>query len=449
MKDLLRQIPQVNKILDSNIFIACNKKILKNITNAYLKNLRDKIMNKKHVNLGFESICSDIYKEYSTLTSYTLKPVINATGVVLQTNLGRSILSMEVVEELIPILTSYSNLEYDLDSKKRGERYSHLENMLCLMFNVEGALIVNNNAAAVFLILNTFANNKEVIVSRGELVEVGGSFRIPNIMQSAGCKLVEVGTTNRTSILDYENALTQDSNLIIKVHKSNYSINGFTSEASIEEISSLCKKHNLIDYYDLGSGYVDGFICNEDSIHTIAASPPSLFSFSGDKLFGSIQAGIILGKRKLIDELKKNHLLRILRVDKSVICILQSTLKRYIDNNLDEIPTLKMLSLSQDDLQKKALILFQGIPSFFNPNIIKIDGVAGGGSLPDFTFPSFGVSIHVPFLKILDIESSLRAKNVITRILDNKVIFDVRTIKSCEIDSISSILKEIKNSYEK
>ena len=445
----LRQIPQLNKILLNSLFSKCNKRILKNIANAYLKNLRNEIINKKHVNLAFESICNDIYREYVSLTSYTLRPVINASGVVLQTNLGRSILSNEVANELIPILTSYSNLEYDLDSKKRGERYSHLENMLCLMFNVESALIVNNNAAAVFLILNTFANNKEVIISRGELVEVGGSFRIPNIMQSAGCKLVEVGTTNRTNILDYENALSLDSSLIIKVHKSNYYISGFTSEVSMEQISSLCKKHNLIDYYDLGSGYVDGFICNEDSIHTIASSPPSLFSFSGDKLFGSIQAGIILGKRKLIDALKKNHLLRILRVDKSTICILQSTLKRYINNNLDEIPTLKMLSLSENDLQKKALNLLEKIPSFFNPEIIKIDGVAGGGSLPNFTFPSIGISIFVKSLKLIELEKLLRKRDVITRIQNNKIIFDVRTIKDCEINLILNILKDIKSECKK
>ncbi|RAX54105.1 L-seryl-tRNA(Sec) selenium transferase [Helicobacter sp. 16-1353] len=446
-KEQLRQIPQVEKILQNPIFTNANKDILKNIITKKINEIKNLILSD---NFSIKDdlskyIIDEINKEYIKITSYTLKPLINATGVVLQTNLGRSIFHNNLFNEIFPLLSHYNNLEYDLDKAKRGERYSHITNMLCGIFNTQSALIVNNNAAAVFLILNTFAKNKEAIISRGELIEIGGSFRIPDIMNNAGVRLVEVGTTNKTRLEDYKNAISEDSRIIMKAHKSNFEILGFTQETSMQDISTLCNYHNIIDYYDLGSGYFKGIICNEPSLVDICKNPPSLLSFSGDKLFGSIQAGIILGRKDLIEQLKQNPLLRALRVDKITILILQATLKRYIENNLDEIPTIKMLSLNKDELHKKAIYLSKHIDKFFNPNIIPLDSLAGGGSLPNQIFESYGISLEIAGMRAVELEKILRKYLLIARIVDNKVALDVRTIQDDEMNIIIDILEKIAN----
>ncbi|RDU58511.1 L-seryl-tRNA(Sec) selenium transferase [Helicobacter sp. MIT 99-5507] len=442
MQDL-KKIPQIEKILKNPIFKNTNKTILKNITIEKINNLREKIKNKENYNL--ESIESEIMSEYNNITLGTLKPIINATGVVLQTNLGRSIFHKNLLDEVIPLLSHYNNLEYDLKEGKRGERYDHLTSMLKAMFNVESALVVNNNAAAVLLILNTFAKDLEVIVSRGELIEIGGSFRIQEVMKSAGAKLIEVGSTNKTHLKDYKNAINEHTKIIMKAHKSNFEILGFSSEVDIKEISKLCKEFDLIDYYDLGSGYIKGIECNEPSLLEICKNPPSLLSFSGDKLFGSIQAGIILGKKDLIDKLKQNHMLRALRVDKITILLLQATLKRYITENIDEIPTINMLRKDLESLHKKAKLLHSKIPSFFNPKIIEVNSLAGGGSLPNKEFKSFGITLQIDNIKALKLERILRENYIIARIFNNKVTLDVRSIQDDEIQNLINILESIKN----
>lgn len=453
----LKKIPKIEKILLDSTFCNLNKDIVKAIAKDLIEKLRQNLKSgapqnklREESDLDSATFLQDLIKavhlEYIKQTSSTLKPVINATGVVLQTNLGRSIFDKKLLDEIIPLLSHYNNLEYDLINGKRGERYSHTSNLLCSIFGVEDALIVNNNAAAVFLILNTFAKNKEVIISRGELIEIGGSFRIPEIMNNAGGILKEVGATNKTKISDYKNAISADSAVIMKAHKSNFDIVGFVQEVSMQEISSICKENNLIDYYDLGSGYVRGVECGEPSLEEITKNPPSLISFSGDKLFGATQAGIILGKKVLINKLKQNHLLRALRVDKITLLILQATLKRYIENRLDEIPTLKMLSISKEILQNRAQNLLDKIPSFFNPNIIEIDSLAGGGSLPNVKFASIGISLFVKDVKVKKLEVALRQNNLIARILNNKIILDLRTLQDDEMDKIIEILNHIKKS---
>lgn len=446
--DLRKHIPSVEKLLSCDEFKTYNKYILKNIINTYLSNLRTEIFVSGKCDYSFLDIVNFIDKEYKNITANTLKPIVNATGVVLHTNLGRSIFNMDLINEIIPILTSYSNLEYDIDSKTRGDRYNHISDMLKVLFNVEDALIVNNNAAAVFLILHTFAKNKEVIISRGELVEIGGSFRIPEIMSSSNAVLKEIGTTNKTNILDYKNAINENSALIMKVHKSNYDITGFTSEVDISDITNICKQYNLIDYYDLGSGYYGGINCNEPSILNIIKNPPSLLSFSGDKLFGSAQAGIILGKKELIKKLKKNHILRMLRVDKITIAILQATIKHYINNNFDAIPTLKMLRTSNDELLNIANKMIINIPTFFNPTILKINSLAGGGSLPNTQFISVGIALFTKLLSTNLLENNLRQQGIIARILDSKVIFDMRTLKESDINLIIKVLRDIAKDYD-
>lgn len=442
MQDL-KKIPQIEKILKNPIFDNTNKIILKNITINKINHTRNQILNGQSYNL--EHLENEILDEYKSITSNTLKPIINATGVVLQTNLGRSVFHKNLLNEILPLLNHYNNLEYNLKIGKRGERYDHLTSMLKAMFNTESALIVNNNAAAVLLILNTFAKDYEVIVSRGELVEVGGSFRIPEVMKSAGAILKEVGATNKTNLNDYKNAINEKSKIIMKAHKSNFEILGFSSEVSINDITKLCNENHLIDYYDLGSGYIKGIDCNEPSLLEICKNPPSLLSFSGDKLFGSTQAGIILGKKYLIDQLKQNHLLRALRVDKITILLLQATLQRYITNNIAEIPTINMLSKDISQLHKQAKFLCDRIDSFFNPSIIEVDSLAGGGSLPNKTFKSFGISLQIKGIKASELEKTLRENLVITRIYNNKVTLDMRTIQDDEIEILISILNNIKN----
>ncbi|RDU63525.1 L-seryl-tRNA(Sec) selenium transferase [Helicobacter sp. MIT 14-3879] len=449
---LLSKLPSIDSLLLQ--FNDYNKEIIKKIATNKLKKIRNQILDgdsniikKIDSNDFIYKLKQELHNEYIKATSYSLKTLINATGVVLQTNLGRSLIHKNIINEIIPILSHYSNLEYDLEQGKRGERYNHITNMLCVMFNVESALLVNNNAAAVFMILNTFAKSKEVIISRGELIEIGGSFRIPEIMESSGSILKEVGTTNKTHLNDYKNAINENSVMIMKAHKSNYEIIGFSKEVELKEIITLCKKYNLIDYYDLGSGYVKGLKCNEPSLEEISKNPPSLMSFSGDKLFGASQVGIILGKKELIDRLKDNHILRAFRVDKITIAILQATLKRYIDNNLDEILSIKMLTLSLEVLQKRAEFIINKISNFYNPQIINLDSLSGGGSLPNMKFSSIGISIFIDNIKINKLEILLRKRGIISRILNNKVVFDMRTLQDDEIEIIISILDDIKGEF--
>lgn len=504
-KQLLREIPQMDKILQNPIFKSTNKAILKRVAVSEIQKFRDEILagdsgdsktpkrnnaksgvvesrarNSKDSQARNSAVrdsisvdskvrdsvasqvrdstkapksadSSDLLKrisaEYHRITSPSLKPLINATGVVLHTNLGRSVIHENILREITPMLTSYNNLEYDLARGCRGERYSHLSDMFRAIFGAQDALIVNNNAAAVFLILNTFAKDREVIVSRGELIEIGGSFRIPEIMKSAGARLTEIGTTNKTKLNDYKSAINGDSAMILKAHKSNFAMSGFTQEVAMSEISALCGEKNLIDYYDLGSGFVKGIACDEPSLLDIAKNPPSLMSFSGDKLFGGIQAGIILGKVDLIEKLKQNHLLRAFRVDKVTILLLQATLKRYIDENLSEIPSIQMLSLAPSVLESRAKNLANRIDDFYHPRVIALKSLAGGGSLPGVEFESFGVSLS-PKFPAITLESALREHYLIARILNDSVVFDMRTIQEREIDAIVGILRDIKAAYE-
>lgn len=441
IKENLKKLPQINRILQ--VFNGTNKAILKRIAISRLDAFRAEILAGKHIQISEQFILDSIQNDYQNAIESTLKPLINATGVVIQTNFGRSIFSLEILNEILPNLARYNNLEYSLESGTRSERYFHIEKMLCAIFGVESALLVNNNAASVLLILNTFANNKEAIISRGEIIEIGGSFRINEVMNISGAKIKEIGTTNKTKISDYKNAINAESAMIVKAHKSNYSILGFSQEVEINEISALCAENNLIDYYDLGSGFIAPIECSEPNLLQICQNPPSLISFSGDKLLGGPQAGIILGKKSLIEKLKQNHLLRALRVDKTTILLLEATLRRYINKNYAEIPTLNMLFFSRDELQNRALKLKNLIPSFFNPNIIELNSRSGGGSLPNVEFSSFGISIFVKHIKPSFLEQKLREQRVIARIIESKIALDVRCILDCEFEELKIIFENL------
>ena len=307
---LLKSIPKVDKLASNKAFKDLSNSLIISIVKKKIEELRANILNKTINSIDEEALINEILKEYNFIVKPSLQKVINATGVIVHTNLGRSLINKNIFEKAKDIASSYNNLEYDLEKGKRGERYSHISKVFCELLDCEDVLIVNNNASAVFLVLNTFARQKEVAVSRGELVEIGGSFRVPDVMSSSGAILKEIGTTNKTHLRDYENAINENTAMLMKVHKSNYSIEGFTQDVSFKDIIQLAKENNIIDYYDMGSGHlVDlpyGLNESEPSVLEYMKHKPSLLSFSGDKLLGSVQAGIIVGKKKYIDQLKKN-----------------------------------------------------------------------------------------------------------------------------------------------
>jgi L-seryl-tRNA(Ser) seleniumtransferase len=446
---LLKSIPKIDKFIKNKTFDGFSKELITKISKEVIDNLRKNILDEKVSFIDENILISQVIENYNQIISPSLQSVINATGIIVHTNLGRSLINKKSLEKAIQIATSYNNLEYDLIEGKRGERYAHIVKTLQNLTGCEDAIVVNNNASAVFLILNTFAKNKEVIVSRGELVEIGGSFRVPEVMSQSGAILKEIGTTNKTHLADYENSINENTSMLMKVHKSNYSIEGFTSEVDFKEIVKTAKQNNVIDYYDMGSGHMIDLPFNlsekEPSILEIMKYNPSLLSFSGDKLLGSVQAGIIIGKKELISKIKKNQLLRMLRVDKITLCILEDNLNSYLKNELDEIPTLNMLFTSIETLENRANNLKGKIENICNCEVIHTQTLIGGGTTPNRKIPSVGVSISFKDFKPNKIEKLLRANNLITRIENEKVLLDFRTIQEIEIEQIANIIAKVFN----
>jgi len=308
MMEELKKIPQIGKFLLRKEFDAINKTSLQKIINNFFSKLKDGAKKGLAINQSQDEMAKEVLEMLDNIAENSLKPIVNATGVVLHTNLGRAPIDKEIIGEAEKI-AGYSNLEFDLKTGKRGERYSHLGEKLSFLLGCEDAIVVNNNAAAVFLVLNTFSKNKNTLVSRGELVEIGGSFRVPDVMRESGALLKEIGTTNKTKISDYENGIDENTAILMKVHKSNFSIVGFCEETDFSDITALATKKGLVDYFDVGSLALKkyDFIGDEPSAEEIFSNNPSLVSFSGDKLFGSVQAGIIAGKKELIEKIKKNQ----------------------------------------------------------------------------------------------------------------------------------------------
>ena len=444
---LLKSIPKVDKFISNKEFENMSQSLVSTISKRVLQNLRESILNKNIDEFNEEELIEKVKNEYEKITKPSLQKVINATGVIVHTNLGRSLINEKAFEAAKIVATSYNNLEYDLEKGKRGERYSHISKVICETLGCEDVLIVNNNASAVFLILNTFAKNKEVVVSRGELVEIGGSFRVPDVMASSGAILKEIGTTNKTHLRDYENAINENTSMLMKVHKSNYSIEGFTSEVSFKDIIKVSNENDLMNYYDMGSGHlIDlpyGLDQHEPSVLKYMQENPSLLSFSGDKLLGSVQAGIIVGKKKYIDQLKKNQLLRMLRVDKITLALLEENVKSILLGNIEEIPTLKMLFKSIDELRNNASILQESLNNICDSKIYETTTVIGGGTTPNKKIPTIALSLKIKNYKPNKIEKLLRAKNIIGRIENEEFLLDFRTIQEDEIELIKNIIKKI------
>lgn len=392
----------------------------------------------------FDSIVQICGQELDSLMSTSLRPLVNATGVVIHTNLGRSPLPEAVLDYVMEAAKGYSNLEYDLEKGRRGSRYSHVEDILCELTGAEAALVVNNNAAAVLITLETLAKGREVIVSRGELVEIGGSFRIPDVMARSGAILREVGATNRTHLRDYENAIKEETALLMKVHQSNFAVTGFTKSVNVSELKELGEKYDLPVIEDLGSGTFTNFsrygMMHEPTVQEAVKSGADLVSFSGDKLLGGPQAGIIVGSRKMVDRIKKNPINRAVRIDKLTLAALEGILRIYRDpvSSIEKIPALKMLVAQKSELEPKAHKLFGQLSSLelqdVNFEVIDTVSRAGGGALPLQELKSYAVAAGPTDgnkkFSAAAVEKKLRECDppIIVRLEDSRVIFDVRTL---------------------
>lgn len=445
----LSQIPSVDECLKSSHgqrwLESHPRRIVLNSIRETLEEKRKEILKGLNPDVSFDSIVHEIEDRIKSFSSYRLIHVINATGVIVHTNLGRSVLSERAIENVINVARNYSNLEYDLKHGRRGERYSHLKDILIELFGAEDGLVVNNNAAAVLLCLNTFAKDREVIVSRGELVEIGGSFRIPEVMRSSGAILREVGTTNKTHLRDYRNALCGNTALLLKVHQSNYRVVGFTSDVKLEELTGLAREFKIPLMADLGSGCVIDLkrygIHGEPTVQDVIRAGVDIVCFSGDKLLGGPQAGLILGKESMIKRIKKNPLLRAMRIDKMTIAALEATLMEYLDEEkaTAEIPTIRMLLQPVDEIRRRAKrvcsLLKRGLQGYAEIGMISEGSRAGGGALPEVNLPTFVVAIKPLVIPVNKLESILRDGDtpVISRIKDDSLLLDMRTVEDHQI----------------
>lgn len=531
------KLPKIDKIANAQEFQNCLRPQIIKIAQELIEEARREALQGGAVASESE-IIARIKLRYEKFQNLSLKPLINATGVVLHTNLGRSVIGAEILARAQKIITSYSNLEYDLSEGARGNRYDYIALLCSELFGAQDALVVNNNAAAVFLVLNTFARGREVVVSRGELVEIGGSFRVSEVMANSGAKLVEIGTTNKTKPEDYEEAINENTAILMKVHRSNFKISGFSSSVSAAEVAALARRasqakreflalraanfknladlcggssdaageilnsapnglslaagsanalnlnsdepsanserfyedgtggeseiskiypakfsmkkeesfNEIIDYYDLGSGYVSelgfGLGKSEPSIFELLKSGVRLLSFSGDKLFGSVQCGIILGDHELIARLRKNQLLRMLRVDKITLSLLAETIKAYINKEFHLITTIDQIHLSLDELHERAKLVQSRIG--VKSQIVPTTTFVGGGTMPGASYPSVALAI-LDGADPQSTQAKFRAAGIIGRIEDDKFLLDFRSILKSDLQDL---IKKIGEIYE-
>lgn len=457
MKQLLSKIPSINKILMTDkvkeLLEEYPEIFVKDIVKKEVDNIKNDILQEKLKEVpAMDEIVQKLCLEVKNKDKLSLRRIVNATGTILHTNLGRSLLSERVKENLTEIAFNYSNLEFNIDEKKRGSRYSHLIDIIKRLTDAEDVLVVNNNAAAVMLTLNTLTQGKEIVVSRGELVEIGGAFRIPEIIKLSGGVSCEIGTTNKTHLKDYINAINENTAVLLKVHTSNYKITGFTEAVSNKEVADLAHENGLIAINDLGSGQFVDFtpygLPYEPTVKEVLDSGMDIVTFSGDKLLGGPQAGIIVGKKKYIEEMKKNQLTRALRVDKMTIAALEATLKLYLDEKtaLKEIPTLRMISISEEELREKAEKFTEIIKkSDFISEIIEDRAEVGGGSYPSSYLKSIAVKLTHNKKTSTEIERLLLLEEIpiITRIKENSIILDMRTLREKEFDLVADSLMKI------
>lgn len=457
-KELLRKLPKIDELLKYEIIA---KLIEENSRTLVLESLRESIefyrsgILKGSINeLTTEQVidlAENLLKEKNKMH---LRKVINATGTVIHTNLGRSILSQRAIDNVIEVAVNYNNLEYDIEAGKRGSRYSHIEDIIKKVTGAEAAMVVNNNAAAIMLALDTLAKDKEVIVSRGELVEIGGSFRIPEVMNFSGAKLVEVGTTNRTHLYDYENNITENTGVFLKVHTSNFRVMGFTEAVDLEEMVNLGEMHKIPVVEDIGSGVLVDFnkygFTYEPTVQESIAKGVDVVTFSGDKMLGGPQAGIIVGKKKYIDKMKKNQLTRALRVDKMTLAALEGTLKYYIDEKdaIENIPSLNMILMPAEEVKQKCMTLKRKLQSKtkdFKFTLDSGESMVGGGSMPTEKIKTYVLKVKSSRMTPQAMEEKLRLgeTSLIARVYDNELVLDGRTLFRRDFDEIVNCFKKL------
>ena len=458
---LYRSIPKVDVLLENQDIVTLienhHRDVVVDVIREEIDKLRNFIKENDDINLIEEKInnlIENIKISTEKVYSYNIKKVINGTGTILHTNLGRAIISKKHADYLSEVVTSYSNLEYNLEEGKRGERYSHFEKLICKITGAEAAMAVNNNAAAVMLVLSSMAAEKEVIVSRGELVEVGGKFRIPDVMKSSNAHLVEIGTTNKTHLEDYEDAISENTGAFLKVHTSNFKILGFTESVSIEELCKLGREKDIPVIEDIGSGVLIDLseygLEYEPTVQDSIKAGVDVVSFSGDKLLGGPQAGIIVGKKKYIDKMKKNPLTRAFRIDKFTATILEMIFHEYLNEEdaIKNIPVLSLITKDLKEIEKNTNDLFNKIEKLKDVADINVEDTLsqiGGGSLPAERIKSKSVTIMPKNISTQTLEAKLRAgKNpVVGRISEEKLILDMRTVLEDEIDILAQKLIDI------
>lgn len=462
--EILQFLPSIDALLRSRtaqkILSEAGAKHLTVLARSATELLRRKIRENLTGNYSRENILEEVEKilenTWQSERSAKLQRVINATGVIVHTNLGRAPLSENARKAIFETASSYCNLEYNLETGKRGKRGANAEKLLAELTGAESALIVNNCAAAAFLVLTVLASGGEVVLSRGELVEIGGDFRVPDVMTQSGAILREVGTTNRTKLSDYEKAISKNTRLILKVHPSNYRIIGFTESANIADLADLAHRNDTLVYEDAGSGAIFDLsefgLTDEPIISESIAAGADVVTFSGDKLLGGVQSGLIVGRHESIEKIRKHPLYRALRVDKLIYAALESTLESFRkENALQEIPVLKMLSAGNEEIKTRTKKFAQELSGKLGENasltfeIIEGNSVIGGGSAPDVQPVTTLLALKHKQISVSKLEQTLRLSRppVITRILEDKVLVDLRTVSESEEHELLEVLEKI------
>lgn len=460
-QELLRGLPKIDdmilRIEKDKGLEGISRDILKDACRAVVEEIRGSIIGKDGVSRipTIEQAVERAVKIIDGYRTFRLRRVINATGVILHTNLGRAPLCKEAMERVAAVAGCYSNLEYNLEKGERGLRYDSVKGLICAICGAEDAIVVNNNAAAVMLILNSLAEGKEVMVSRGELIEIGGEFRIPDVMEKSGAILKEVGTTNRTRLADYERAICSDTGLILKVHTSNFRIVGFTEDTDRRLLVELGKKHSLPVVEDLGSGCLielDRYgLEREPTVRDSLSAGVDVVTFSGDKLLGGPQAGVILGKRKFLEKIAKNPLNRALRIDKMTLAALEGTLVNYLhpEDAVHDMPILRALTEPLSSVRKRARKLLNMLKGEFSQkaDILLVNGfsMAGGGSLPAKGIATALVGVSARFVSAAEIERRLRRREppVIVRVAEERILLDPRTLRDDDFEELKNALGEV------
>ncbi|MGH9555340.1 MAG: L-seryl-tRNA(Sec) selenium transferase [Terriglobales bacterium] len=463
--DLLRRLPSVDELLRRAEIAALVEReghaAVTDALRAVLARLRTEVaegrLDAAGVELALEGVGPAVEKQLRQWLAYALRPVINATGVILHTNLGRAPLAAAAVARIAEVAAGYSNLEFDLDTGERGKRDLHADRLFRRLLDPEGTsgvatVVVNNNAAAVLLALNSLAEGGEVVVSRGELVEIGGSFRIPDVMAKSGAVLREVGTTNRTRLADYERAITERTKLLLRVHRSNFEIVGFTEQPTLTELAALGRRRGIPVMEDLGSGALLDLaamgVASEPGVVESLRAGVNLVTYSGDKLLGGPQAGILSGNAELVARIRSNPMFRALRVDKLTYAALEATLLAYVRQDHDSVPALRMMRLPASDVRRRAEAVAARLATSapkLKVEVVEGESVIGGGSTPGARLPTWVLAVTAKGLSADELAARLRAADspVIARVEDGRVLLDLRTVFPQQDAAVETALRSI------